>query len=30
MGAWNAATEEDRQWFRDWIDSPIMDERYGT
>ena len=24
MSAWNAATEEDRQWFRDWIDTPIM------
>lgn len=29
MSAWNAATEEDRQWFRDWIDGPIMDQRYG-
>lgn len=25
MNAWNAATETDRQWFRDWIDNPIMD-----
>lgn len=25
MSAWNGATEEDRQWFRDWIDAPIMD-----
>ncbi|WP_456320441.1 hypothetical protein [Sphingobium chungbukense] len=24
MSAWNNATEEDRQWFRDWIDSPVM------
>ena len=29
MAAWNGATEEDRQWFRDWIDTPIMDQRYG-
>ncbi len=25
MNAWNAATEADRQWFRDWIDGPLMD-----
>lgn len=25
MSAWNAATEQDRQWFRDWIDVPVMD-----
>ena len=25
MNAWNAATEQDRAWFRDWIDTPIMD-----
>lgn len=25
MSAWNGATEEDRQWFRDWIETPIMD-----
>lgn len=30
MGAWNAATETDRQWFRDWIENPIMDERYAA
>lgn len=29
ISAWNAATETDRQWFRDWIDTPIMDQRYG-
>jgi hypothetical protein len=25
MSAWNSATEEDRQWFRDWIDIPVFD-----
>lgn len=25
MNAWNAATEQDRAWFRDWIDTPVMD-----
>lgn len=25
MGAWNAATDIDRAWFRDWIDGPVMD-----
>lgn len=25
MSAWNGATEEDRQWFRDWIDAPVFD-----
>jgi hypothetical protein len=29
MSAWNSATEIDRQWFRDWIDTPLMDQRYG-
>ena len=29
VSAWNGATEEDRQWFREWIDTPIMDQRYG-
>lgn len=29
MSAWNGATQADRQWFRDWIDTPIMDQRYG-
>ena len=27
MSAWNGATDEDRQWFRDWIDTPVMDGR---
>lgn len=30
MGAWNAATESDRQWFRDWIDEPVMDGRFAA
>lgn len=30
MSAWNGATEEDRQWFRDWIDEPIMDARHAA
>jgi len=28
MNAWNKLDEEDRAWFRDWIDTPIMDSRY--
>jgi len=28
MNAWNKLDEEDRAWFRDWIDTPIMDNRY--
>lgn len=27
MSAWNGATDDDRQWFRDWIDTPVMDGR---
>lgn len=30
MSAWNGATEADRQWFRDWIDEPIMDGRFAA
>lgn len=30
MSAWNSATEADRQWFRDWIDEPVMDGRFAA
>lgn len=30
MSAWNGATESDRQWFRDWIDEPVMDGRFAA
>ncbi len=30
MSAWNSATAEDREWFREWIDTPIMDGRYAA
>lgn len=30
MSAWNSATEADRQWFRNWIDEPVMDGRFAA
>lgn len=30
MAAWNKLDDEDRAWFRDWIDTPIMDVSYGA
>lgn len=29
MSAWNAASPNVKQWFRDQIDSPVMDARFG-
>lgn len=30
MSAWDKLDEEDRAWFRDWIDTPIMDARHAA
>lgn len=30
MAAFNRLDDEDRAWFRDWIDTPIMDGRYAA
>lgn len=30
MAAWNRLDDEDRAWFRDWIDTPVMDARYAA
>lgn len=30
MTAWDRLDDEDRQWFRDWIDTPIMDVRHAA
>lgn len=29
QNAWNKAPAEDREWFLEWIDRPVMDRRYG-
>ena len=29
MSAWNAASPTVKQWFRDQIDTPVMDQRFG-